>query len=146
MNEQFCSYEIAVKLKELGFNEPCLAYYYGEGELIACQVNNRDGVFVPYSVQREDDSATAPLWQQAIDWFEKEHRLILVIYQNDVDETYFKKDKEIPHNYILSFRMLKYDTKNKKLLSRLIVDGFGWTHKEIVKKFIIEAIELCKKN
>lgn len=27
MQEQFVTYEIALKLKELGFNEPCFAYY-----------------------------------------------------------------------------------------------------------------------
>ena len=30
MREQFCSYEIALKLKELGFDEPCIAYYFIE--------------------------------------------------------------------------------------------------------------------
>lgn len=27
MIEQFCNYEIALKLKKLGFNEPCFACY-----------------------------------------------------------------------------------------------------------------------
>ena len=28
MKEQFVTYEIALKLKELGFDEPCIAYYF----------------------------------------------------------------------------------------------------------------------
>lgn len=58
VKEQFVSYEIALKLKELGFDEECLGSY--------CQTPKFDeGTF---SLGREY-SIKAPLWQQVIAWF-----------------------------------------------------------------------------
>lgn len=58
MKEQFVSSDIAVQLKELGFDEECLAYWdhtYKTFNLQWCRYNMH--------------SATKlPLWQQAIDW------------------------------------------------------------------------------
>lgn len=31
MNEDFAPFELAVKLKEKGFNEPCYGYYHHDG-------------------------------------------------------------------------------------------------------------------
>lgn len=31
MNEDFVTYELAVKLKEKGFDEPCYGYYHRDG-------------------------------------------------------------------------------------------------------------------
>ncbi len=60
MKDQFVTFEIAEKLKELGFNEECFSFYW------------TDKVFyenVYYGVRGNGESTiSAPLWQQAIDW------------------------------------------------------------------------------
>ena len=65
MKKEFIPYEIALALKELGFNEPCLAYYdyYTKG--------------VPLNIYESDDGCgqPAPLYQQAFRWFREKHRL-----------------------------------------------------------------------
>ena len=73
MKEQFVPYELALKLKELGFNEECFGYYdctsLENPELVLIKITNRDFMF----------GCAAPLWQQAFDWLLKEHNLYGVI-------------------------------------------------------------------
>lgn len=65
MVDQFVPYELAAKLKELGFDEECLAYY-----------SNKDK-YLFFSTIKEipDEFTLTPLWQQAFDWFSKQHGL-----------------------------------------------------------------------
>ena len=69
MNEQFAPYEIAIKLKEKGFDNDCLAGYLlnrdGIASLMGCGALrfDTDGFINPYS-----EILPAPLWQQAFVW------------------------------------------------------------------------------
>ena len=68
MKEQFVPYELALKLKELGFNEECFGYYdnwlnYGkEKTIFRLGLCKGDIKVVP-----------TPLWQQAFDWFRERY-------------------------------------------------------------------------
>lgn len=66
MQHLFLPYELALKAKEKGFNETCLACYaYGresEGVIVATMDVNNDRGYT-----------AAPLYQQIIDWFLKEY-------------------------------------------------------------------------
>jgi len=77
MKKQFCSYEICLKLKELGFNEECLGYYSNEEKLILDFREN--------STLNKPDMhgkyCAAPLWQQAIYWFRTTHGFYINIHQ-----------------------------------------------------------------
>jgi hypothetical protein len=68
MKEQFVPYELAVKLKQLGFDEPCLGFYERNQELIIQECLITD--FHSDSLQ-----CVAPLFQQAFRWFREEHGL-----------------------------------------------------------------------
>lgn len=59
MEKEFVPYELALKLKELGFNEECGAYYSPMDNKLS-----NIGI-VPISSR----VLKAPLWQQAFDWF-----------------------------------------------------------------------------
>lgn len=65
MKAQFVTYEIALKLKELGFDEECLAHFDSTSyqDLIHNCENVMEGDFVVESV---GNSLKAPLWQQAL--------------------------------------------------------------------------------
>jgi len=59
MNKEFVSYEQALALKELGFDEPCLSYYEGESfSYHLATTKGSDGYII-----------SAPLYQQALRWF-----------------------------------------------------------------------------
>ena len=59
MNKEFVPYELALKLKELGFDEPCIATH-GYLELY---------------INTDDGHLKAPLFQQAFRWFIEKHQL-----------------------------------------------------------------------
>ena len=65
MNKQFVTYEIAIQLKELGFNEPCFGGFDERDELQYHHISSKD--------------LKAPLWQQAIDFYEEKYNLMIEI-------------------------------------------------------------------
>ena len=73
MNREFVSYNIAVRLKELGFNEECFSYY---------DLNNKpnffgsDNLMDTHCVQ-----VNRPTYSQAFRFFREKHYLISSIYQ-----------------------------------------------------------------
>ena len=58
MNKEFIPYEQALELKELGFDEKCLARYFKDGK----------SIFYTHS-KIYKDYVSAPLYQQAFRWF-----------------------------------------------------------------------------
>jgi hypothetical protein len=86
MKEQFVTYEIALKLKELRFNEPCIVHYFidsedgtmgGKKEALLRPLVTSDGILTGIEPTRIDCNLCAPLWQQAIDWLNEHPRLPL---------------------------------------------------------------------
>lgn len=76
MEKQFVTYEIALKLNKLGFNEECLGYFR----------NNTKSFHLGEDTRVQKDSVLAPLWQQAIDWFREEYNIhISLLPHNDVE-------------------------------------------------------------
>lgn len=79
MKKQFVTYEIALAVKELGFNEECLACYtphLGNGifELISKGSSNEKSAFNERFIKANAiNGCSAPLWQQVIDWLNKEY-------------------------------------------------------------------------
>lgn len=66
MKEQFVPYELALKLKELGFDDLCLARFNGGGFYMLPAYDP-----LRNSEIKEPWFCTSPLWQQAFDWFRK---------------------------------------------------------------------------
>ena len=94
MKEQFVPYEIAIKLKEKGFDEPCFGTYGFNNikpkklylpEDIREEFNERIDVSDIVNGINGDDVA-APLWQQVIDWLRTEHNIYLWVYKYYDDE------------------------------------------------------------
>lgn len=67
MEKEFVPFELAVKLKKLGFDDDCLGYYNEDEKLTF-------GVYYCYD-QPMDFVCLAPLWQQAFSWFDINHKL-----------------------------------------------------------------------
>ena len=73
MEKEFVSYEIALKLKELGFKEPCFTYYYN------INGNIRTGIVVDindawtYPENKKLGTTLAPLYQQVFRWFRNKY-------------------------------------------------------------------------
>jgi hypothetical protein len=77
MNDQFVTYEIAKRLKALGFEGQCFAEYcQWDGCKLWLQVYQDSG---PEDTEPRITECSAPLWQQAIDWLREKHGYVVYI-------------------------------------------------------------------
>lgn len=131
MKEQFCTYEIALKLKELGFDECCLAVYFkNKFQLIkGFNINNVD-----LHVANKMDAILAPLWQQVIDWFRNLHGVIIEVYI----------PRYIPYEY--NFAIYYPDELTKNHLNEKYFNEIIYDYNVAREIAILKAIELCKKK
>ena len=74
MKDQFVTYEIALALKELGFDEECFGYYkIDEQELIDEKWGQHPN--------KSSWTINAPLWQQVIDFIWEKYHILINTYQ-----------------------------------------------------------------
>jgi len=73
MEKEFIPYEQALALKELGFDEPCFAWFTG--------THLRIGFVESKHVQGENE-ILAPLYQQAFRWFREKHDIHSQVYSD----------------------------------------------------------------
>src|SRR5690606_25333382 len=122
---QFVPYNLSVKLKELGFDEPCLHYFNK-------QENNQlwqdlDSGYYRNSIVSEGNllwgdtydngNVSAPLWQQAFDWFRKEG----VISWIDRNDNTFRYNIEFSNGSILGLQgFVTYEEARLACLEKLI--------------------------
>lgn len=77
MNEDYVSYELAVKLKECGFDEPCIAQWACEPDGKPMLVGSTAFVFSNAELKGRD--VTAPLLYHAQKWLREKHKWHIVI-------------------------------------------------------------------
>jgi hypothetical protein len=81
MNKEFVPYELAVKLKELGFDEPCFAFYQIEyAEVIPTMVDDNEqykltGFRTCKNSEIPEHYTSAPTFSQAFRWFREKYQL-----------------------------------------------------------------------
>lgn len=127
MKNLFVPYELALKLKEKGFDEPCLGYY---------GIWSTELRFPVYAGELEnwntiENLCSAPLYQQVQDWFREKHNLNITP-QNCIQ---YPLDKELRKTgYGGNIYNHKTDTNLKSY--------FGETYYESLTKAIEEAIKL----
>jgi hypothetical protein len=116
MEKEFVPYNLSLRMKQLGYDEPCLMYWYkaSNGYVL---VNKKDQTFQPYT--------NAPLYQQAFRWFREKYGYLHHI-------TYFNPSKAqipgeadyqglvlFPHQDIHKLPKSNYDTYEKVELACL---------------------------
>ena len=125
MENEFIPYEQALALKELGFDEPCLAFYWITGKFyIASEHHNCVGFHKQNQLGDYNyDSISAPLYQQAFRWFRKEYDLHENIgIKHFVEKTYCYNivDISVPHYIHDTSHFLSYREAELECLKKLI--------------------------
>ena len=70
MEKEFVPYDLAVKLKALGFDEPCLDYFANSNPQNSWTISyNSDDLHRPF------ESVARPTFSQAFRWFREKHNL-----------------------------------------------------------------------
>ena len=146
MEKQFVTYEIALKLKELGFDEKCLAWFDENKEIqIAPDVYKKWtskpltnlNIIKVFNI----DCVTAPLWQQCIDWFRDKHHTNIEInrFPNISKWGFVVTDMTI---------IPKQQTRKENInMSLKVADVRRFDeYFECREQAILKAIELCKSN
>ena len=75
MEHLFIPYELALKLKEKGFDEPCFTKYLDENKKLAHN-------YLYYLDHNAIGQINAPLYQQVIDWFRDKHKISIMVVPN----------------------------------------------------------------
>lgn len=126
MEKQFISYELALELKELGFNEGVLAQYRVDGYL--CW--GKDDCSLGSDISDEDYKnncfpefgCRAALWQQAFDWFREKYNISGEVYIFkgfwNFDIEYFKNDIQLFTTTEIVFKT--YEEARLECLKKLI--------------------------
>jgi hypothetical protein len=91
MNKEFIPYEQALELKELGFDEKCLAKYAPQDETKGKMVLFGQGEWLSYFYINYYPIEDAPLYQQAFRWFREKHNLVskVDVCANRYDSVYY---------------------------------------------------------
>ena len=74
VEKEFVPYQEALALKELGFDEPCFAWYNDNGNYMLGIDEVRFDTKNTYHFNNTD-SVSAPLYQQAFRWFREKYKL-----------------------------------------------------------------------
>lgn len=109
MKDLFVGYEESLKLKELGFDDECIATYWDD-KLYVHGIQSLETVKGSglHNRNLSDSVITAPLYSQAFEWFRVKHNISSYIradWQPDWNaysyQCYFNQDKE-------QFNLIKY--------------------------------------
>ena len=131
MNNEFVSYEIALKLKELGFDEPCFDNYSSIGELYQMRFSKQSTV---------DMACLAPLYQQVFRWFREQFN-----WQSSIEATKDQHNHELGFNYWIWNNVTgeEYNTMPKNKPSG---DWCFKTYEEAQKECILDLISIIKNQ
>jgi hypothetical protein len=139
MNKEFIPYEEAIALKELGFDELCLAYYQKSSVI-------GDDTILPLIIRKEatnwnDNSFSklgvpfysAPLYSQAFRWFREKHKW----------SSYIKSIEYIGHNGVkqvweVNLKYLPTNSEHKGMVYE--------TYEEAELSCLIKLIEIVKDD
>jgi len=104
MEKEFVTYELALRMKQLGFDEPCFGFYDGW--------DNNKAIGGNYPC---DGINSAPLFQQAFRWFREKYD-----FSHSINKTY--RGQYMP--YVNGEELLDMDTEKK--VDDNVIDDFGY--------------------
>ena len=153
MEKEFVTYEIALKLKELSFDEDCFGLYVSDNyggtieNPVLISVGGKWGNSI-YTINYTDYSLSeseiiAPLWQQAIDFLREEYDIVIEINRQNYFDTY-------ANSYAYQAVCKVY--KNKKLDRSVVVrniknhNNILYFYNEAREQAILEALKLIKEK
>jgi hypothetical protein len=89
LQKDFLPYELSLKMKQLGFDEPCLMYWndFGKTSINRFQLHNKIDEWCQNYIE-------APLYQQAFRWFREKYD-----WQHSIEPTADQHRFEVGYNY-----------------------------------------------
>jgi len=106
MTKEFIPYEQALELKELGFNEPCIACY----DKLNMLATYSENLFEPKNYNTSGYCVSSPLYQQAFRWFRNQYMTKRSINERGdyIEGNFFMLPLIFPNGY--EIKLLKFST------------------------------------
>jgi predicted 3-demethylubiquinone-9 3-methyltransferase (glyoxalase superfamily) len=136
MKQEFVTYEQALALKELGFDEPCFGYYHEDKSLTYTNmVSQNTNSFWKIN----NKVITAPLYQQAFRWFREKYGI-----SHEISKT--RGGQYMP--YVNGDALLDVTTEHKVGNNLIDNKGYQWmydTYEESELACLKKLIEIVKQ-
>ena len=152
MEKEFVTYEIALKLKELGFDEECFCTYHN-AELSRNPSHKIDATPIqgkPYvwkNSKVHNSIVCAPLWQQVIYWLKEKHGIFVFI---DMGKYYDSYEGAYPFQawckVYKNRKLIHSVTVKNKLDNENFIDFIFYSYEEAREQAILKVIEIIKNN
>ena len=139
MNKEFIPYEQALELKELGFDEECLAYYDHDKELKSFE-NELPMVILQPLIGLFNPRISAPLYQQAFRWFREKYEMFVSI------ESSYHVEGDPERYYEHTRTVLCFRGHFKSLTNQISSTSFYDTYEEAELACLKKLIEIAKNK
>lgn len=131
ISKNFIPYDLALELKDLGFNEECFAWYNMSQDNLCffgddCCADMYAG---------EESRPEAPLWQQAFRWFREKYDLTWEHQFNDSNISLYVGEITYPDNSLEFFKNINVE-----------YDGYNKAYEEAELECLKKLIELFKEQ
>jgi hypothetical protein len=134
MDIEFVPYEEALALKELGFNEPCLASYFHAGKRL----------HITEYINYGEYTVLAPTFSQAFRWFREKYKL-----HYSIDYECSQHDHKWGYNYTIYNYNQVVKTNEEYIQSNPIAPAGEWvyeTHEEAELACLKKLIEIANEQ
>ena len=149
MNNLFVPYEIALKLKEKGFDEPCFITLNPYRTIRDSHRHNDSYYFHNSSSLLEEKCVAAPLYDQVIDWFIEKHNIEIdaLRYTYSGGKFQGKKYMWFVDEYDPHYNKEREAEDADWIVNHREGQGYDFTsRKEALNAGILKAIELVKQK
>lgn len=140
MEKEFVSYEMALALKELGFDEPCFTYYLFNTNILENELSIHLHYGWTFQETKKLKSTLAPTFHQAFRFFREKFN-----WQASIEATKDQHSHELGYNYFIwnSETGLEYHTMP---MNRPSGDWEFKTYEEAEIACLLKLIEIIKNE
>lgn len=131
MEKEFITYELALELKELGFNEPCLANYVS-GLNGFEKLENKLEIWNDDDVDVLSSSIKAPLFQQSFEWFREKGYYNYIT--SHLEPWGYDEELVESYGYRIFYKKCDYRCEVEEVLKRF--DTYEEARLECLKKLV----------
>ncbi len=124
MEKEFIPYELALRMKGLGFDERYFRYEAvkkiceNQAQPGGCQLPNVHCAYPKCTIDSSIESLPIPVWQQAFKWFRENHGLCIVI--KPIDDKKLELGYNLTKNGLIMSAHLTYESAELFSLKKLI--------------------------
>jgi hypothetical protein len=140
MEKEFVPYNLSLRMKQLGFDEPCFRYEAvkkiceNQAQPGGCQLPNVHCGYPACTIDSSVESLPIPVWQQAFRWFREKHGLCSWI------ERMYTADSICYYRYTCEYKKDPLSKTHEVILSLKEYDNYEEAELVCLEK-LIEIVE-----